>query len=80
MDLQAAFNIMMLIAGTFGGWLMKTIYDSIGELKVSDRRLHERIETLPGIYVRRDDFAAFAGRIEATLGRIETKIDHKVDK
>ena len=80
MDLQAAFNLMMLIAGIFGGWLMKIVYDSIGELKVSDRRLHERLEAMPGTYFRRDDFAAFAGRIEATLGRIETKIDNKADK
>lgn len=80
MEPQILFNAMIAIASTFGGFMLKSIYDAIQELRRSDGELHSRINSLPGTYMRRDDFLASSSRIEATLIRIEAKLDGKADK
>lgn len=80
MDAQTLFNAVISVASVLGGVMLKSIYDAITALREEDHSLHERINALPGTYMRRDDFLNFAQRIEETLNRIETKIDGKVDK
>lgn len=84
METQLLFNIIVGCAGAFGGFLMKSILDSINELRDTDESLHNRVTVLiseiPATYVRRDDFIQHLNRIENTLARIEEKIDDKVDK
>jgi len=84
METQWLFNIIVGCAGAFGGFLMKSILDSINELRDTDESLHNRVTVLiseiPATYVRRDDFIQHLNRIENTLARIEEKIDDKVDK
>lgn len=91
MDWQTAFNFVVGIAAASIGWMLRVIYDAISELRQADGKnqtdhndIHDRIsrvsEGLPNVYMRRDDFSAFAGRVEGALARIETKIDHKADK
>ena len=84
METQLLFNIIVGCAGAFGGFLMKSILDSIAELRDADEAIHNRVTVLvseiPATYVRRDDFVQHLNRIENTLARIEEKIDDKVDK
>ena len=80
MDPQTIFNAAVAIGCVLGGAMLKSIYDAIQELRHSDGEIHERINTLPNLYMRRDDFVAFGSRIEATLVRIESKLDGKADK
>jgi hypothetical protein len=50
---QVIFNWAVGIAGFFGGWMLKVIWDAIqdlkSDLKTTDARLHQD-------FVRRDDF------------------------
>ena len=84
MESQGLFNIAVMCAGAFGGFLLRSVLDSIKELKSTDDVLHKRVTELasdiPATYVRRDDFIQHLNRIENTLARIEEKIDEKADK
>jgi hypothetical protein len=80
MDSQTLFNAVMSVASILGGIMLKSIYDAIQELRKQDGDIHERINQLPGTYMRRDDFIEFGREIKASLGRIEQKIDRKADK
>jgi len=91
MDWQAAFNLAIAVAAASMGWMLRVVYDAITELRGADLRIHDEHDTiherisritegLPSTYMRRDDFVAFAGRIEDTLERIENKLDRKADK
>ena len=84
MESQGIFNIAIACAGAFGGFFIRSILDSIKELKNTDHILHKRVTELaseiPATYVRRDDFIQHLNRIENTLARIEEKIDEKADK
>lgn len=91
MDWQTAFNIVATVAAASIGWMLRVIYDAISELRQANGKnhtehneIHDRIsrvtEGMPNVYMRRDDFSAFAARVEGALARIESKIDHKADK
>ncbi|HCB48979.1 MAG TPA: hypothetical protein DEP47_05525 [Chloroflexi bacterium] len=84
METQGLFNIAVACAGAFGGFLIKSILDSVKELKRTDEVLHKRVtelaSDLPATYLRRDDFMQYLTRMEKTLERIEKKIDEKADK
>jgi hypothetical protein len=80
MDAQTLFNAIISIASVLGGIMLKSIYDAIQELRTQDGDLHERINALPNMYMRRDDFINFGTEIKATLIRIEGKLDGKQDK
>ena len=60
--------------------MLKSIYDAIQQLRSEDGEIHERINDLPNMYMRRDDFISFGQEIKATLIRIEDKLDGKADK
>jgi len=53
MDYQVLFNIVTLIAGFFGGFIVNSIWTAVKDLRV-DLRVIEK--DLPEIYVRKDDF------------------------
>lgn len=80
MDAQAVFNAVLTVASLLGGVMLKSILDAIKDLRVQDNEISERINELPSVYMRRDDFMAFGQDIKATLIRIETKLDSKADK
>jgi hypothetical protein len=92
---QVIFNWAVGVAGFFGGWLLKVIWDAIqdlkGDLKAMDSRMHKD-------FVRRDDFKEAMQHVQKdmdelksdmkdgfrqvnnTLGLIFKKLDHKEDK
>ncbi len=74
MDPQIFFNAAIAIVCVFGGAMLKSIYDAIQDLRRSDGEIHERINTIPNTYVRRDDFVAITKDIKESLLRIENKL------
>ena len=81
---QELFNLAIAIAGSLGGWWMKTMWDSIKDLQETDKTIAAKIASIEvlvaGDYVRKDEFERSFSAIFKKLDRIEDKLDHKVDK
>lgn len=84
MELQTIFNIIGLIGSGTLGWFAKELWNAVKELKNDLALLREEI---PKEYVRKDmlkelkeDFTSSTTEIKHMLIRIDTKLDHKVDK
>ena len=73
MDYQTLFNIAILVAGFFGGWVLNSIYQSI-------ERLDKDVRTMPERYLAKDDYRQDLQRVETMLTRILDKLDGKADK
>lgn len=73
MDLQTAFNLLVMICGAMGGWIL-------GRISKSLDRLDEDMRQLPEKYVSKVDYHNDMQDIKGALLRIETKLDGKVDK
>ena len=72
-DGQILFNIIVGLAGVFGGWILNNISRSI-------ERLDKDVRALPLTYVTRADYSADIEEIKAMLNRINDKLDEKADK
>ena len=72
-DGQILFNIIVGLAGVFGGWILNNISRSI-------ERLDKDVRALPLTYVTRADYRADIEEIKAMLMRINDKLDAKADK
>jgi len=77
MDAQTIINLLFGATGFLGGFIIKVMWDAIRSLQ---KDLTDMQSSISGNYVRRDDFRDHAKRLEDVLTRIETKIDHKMDK
>ena len=80
MDTQILFNIIVGVAGVFGGWILNNISRSI-------EKLDEDVREMPLTYVTQDaynrDQARYArdiDEIKDMLGKIFDKLDGKADK
>lgn len=71
--MQVIFNIVVGIAGMFGGWILNNISRSI-------ERLDKDVRQMPLTYVTRADYRADIDEIKAMLMRIHDKLDAKADK
>lgn len=81
---QAAFNIAVGgLAGLFG-WLLNMFWSNQKDNKKNHDELRDKVSQLEvamvGGFVRRDEFLQHFAKIEATLQRIEDKLDGKQDK
>ena len=72
-DAQILFNIVVGIAGMFGGWILNNISRSI-------ERLDKDVRNMPLTYVSRADYRSDIDEIKTILGRIWDKLDDKADK
>jgi hypothetical protein len=70
---QILFNIIVGIAGVFGGWILNNISRSI-------ERLDKDVRNMPLTYVTRADYRADIDEIKTMLMRISDKLDDKADK
>ena len=77
MDAQSLINIAVGIVGSFFGWVLKTIWDAITDLKNDLKELDHHIGEK---YVRKEDFKDALADIKNTLDRIIDKLDAKADK
>lgn len=77
MDWQTAFNVSAGALGLLGGWVLKTLWEAMRDVRKDVSSLRE---TIPETYVRRDSFIEFRRELFSQLNRIEDKIDGKADK
>ena len=88
MEPQVAFNWIVGVAGTLGGWTLKVIWDSIQSLRSDVKNLDTKMHD---DFVRRDDFKDAVkdikddmregfNKIDSTLGLIFKKLEGKTDK
>lgn len=70
---QVLFNIIVGIAGVFGGWILNNISRSI-------ERLDRDVRQMPLTYVTRADYRSDIDEIKTMLMRINDKLDDKEDK
>lgn len=73
MDAQVLFNIVVGIAGAFGGWILNNISRSI-------ERLDEDVRKMPLTYVTQAHYQRDIDEIKGMLTKIFDKLDEKVDK
>jgi hypothetical protein len=72
-DGQILFNIIVGVAGMFGGWILNNISRSI-------ERLDKDVRQMPLTYVTRVDYRVDIDEVKQILGRIWDKLDDKADK
>ena len=77
MDSQDLFNAAITLSGAFGGWILKTIWDAIKDLKSEVKELNREVNQ---DFVRREDFKDSIGEIKEMLNKIFDKLDNKADK
>jgi uncharacterized protein YoxC len=77
MDSQDIFNAAITLCGAFGGWILKTIWDAIKDLKTEVRELNREVNQ---DFVRREDFKDSIVEIKEMLNKIFDKLDNKADK
>lgn len=77
MDWQPYINMTISVVFAAVGWLVRMLWEAVQELK---RDLRDLEVKLPEEYVRKNDLTEILRRIDATLERIEKKLDAKVDK
>ena len=82
---QVVFNWGFTLAGIFGGWILKVIWEAIVELKKDvreiDTKMHEdfvrREDFKDAIKEIKDDMKSGFNKIDSTLGLIFKKLDNK---
>jgi uncharacterized protein YoxC len=77
MESQDIFNAAITLSGAFGGWILKTIWDAIKDLKTEVRELNREVNQ---DFVRREDFKDSILEIKDMLNKIFDKLDNKADK
>jgi diaminopimelate decarboxylase len=82
--MQIIFNVLVMIAGFFGGWILNAIWKAVNDLQVTDSKMSDKISGievhLAGQYMRRDEVERMVDAIFTKLDRIENKLDAKADK
>lgn len=73
MDIQVLFNIIVGVAGLFGGWILNNISQSI-------RTLDKDVRNMPLTYVTQAHYQRDIEEIKGMLGKIFDKLDEKADK
>lgn len=73
MDTQILFNIIVGVAGLFGGWILNNISRSI-------ERLDEDVRQMPHTYVTKADYKTDISDIKEMLGKIFDRLETKADK
>lgn len=83
-EFQILFNVILVIAGFLGGFVLHAMWDKLEKLEETDVKLAEKvaaIETLvAGDYVKRDEFSAHINALFKKLDKIDDKLDRKADK
>lgn len=84
MDAQSLINTLIALVAFFGGIWVKSIADSIKEMKSTDTLLAEKVQNIEvlvaGTYVKREEMNQLGDALFKKLDRIELKIDQKADK
>ena len=73
MDSQTLINIIIGIAGFFGGWVINSLSRSI-------IRIEDKLADLPDKYIAKDNYVRDIDDIKTMLGRIFQRLDAMADK
>lgn len=73
MDGQMIINVLIGVAGAFGGWILNSLSRSI--IKIEDR-----IAEMPLQYVTKDDYRGDISEIKTMLHDIYKELRNKADK
>ena len=73
MEMQVLFNIVVGVAGLFGGWILNNISQSI-------RTLDKDVRNMPLTYVTQAHYQRDIDEIKGMLDKIFNKLDEKMDK
>lgn len=74
---QDLFNWLLGGATAVLGWLGKTLWDAVQQLKEDVKKIEVE---LPSHYVRKDELEAKLDKVEAMLNKIYDKLETKADK
>lgn len=81
---QMLFNIALSTISAVGGWWLKTMWESLRELRTADQELSNKVGAIEvlvaGQYIKRDEFDRLSNALFKKLDRIEDKISLKADK
>lgn len=84
MDSQSVINVLIGLVAFFGGIWVKSLSDSMKELKVTDSELadkvHEIEKLVAGQYVTRTDFDKKIDKLFEKLDHIAAAVDRKQDR
>lgn len=84
MDSQTVINTLIGLVAFFGGIWVKSISDSIKEMKTTDAELANKVQGIEllvaGQYVKREELDKLGVALFSKLDRIENKLDAKADK
>ncbi len=84
MDTQTVINVLIACCGALGGWVLKSVRDSVRDLQINDKCLTDKVQAIEvlvaGSYVRRSEIEKLAEALFHKLDRIEEKLDGKADK
>lgn len=70
-------NLAITCVGAIVGWILKTIWEALRELKEDIREIEAEIHTK---YVTRDDYKADIAELKDIARQIFDKLDRKQDK
>jgi len=76
-EAQAIINFAFGAILMLSGWILKTIWDAVTNLK---RDIQDLERNLPDTYVRRDDYKDDMKEVKDILHAIFNKLDNKADK
>jgi hypothetical protein len=74
---QDLYNIIVGIAGTAIGWLMKVVWESVRLLQADMKKIERELHTG---YISKDDYRADIQEIKEMCKAIFDRLDRKVDK
>lgn len=84
MDAQTVINTLLGLVTFFGGWMLKSVSESIQNLHKSDSELASKVQGIEvlvaGQYVTRTELERLGQALFAKLDKIESKLDGKADK
>jgi hypothetical protein len=86
--MQTIFDILICIAGFFGGWILNAIWKAVQDLQTTDTKLSEKVSGievhLAGQYMKREEMLTMCDSLRETMDkgftRIFDKLDGKKDK
>lgn len=84
MESQTIINVLIGLVAFFGGIWVKSISESMKEMKATDTILADKVQRIEilvaGQYVKREELDNLSKALFSKLDRIEHKIDGKADK
>lgn len=84
MEMQLLFNIAVGLAGALASWVLKSITDTMKDMRQSEHSLRNKLQAIEvvmaGKYVSKEDLNSVANTLSVKLDRISDKLDTKQDK